>query len=105
MFSSEVEGILQFDAYEGRTNGRLECSSVYSLAGVFLSCADCIWDVSFALDKISDDCVYNELEELRFRVESDQWLVLEDTGWELWGEAEESGDAVWSLRSLYALLP
>ena len=39
------------------------------------------------------------------QVEEERWLVLEQTGWEQWGQAEQDDEGVWHLLANYALLP
>ena len=105
MLEEATEGALQFDFHLGSTTKESSCSTIYKLEGEELLCEDCIWDIMFSLERLSDECVYSELEQLRFRVESDRWMVLEDTGWEQWGEAFMIENNVWLLTPLYALLP
>ena len=96
------EGSLSFHAFEGKQE---VCQTVYGLLGEERACEDCIWEVSFVLESLSDACVYDDLELLVFRVGTDgEWYVLEESGWEQWGTAAES-DGYWSFVSGYHFFP
>ena len=91
---------------EDRWNGSLtfraqDCSSVYGLEGEERDCSDCLLEVRFALSSLGEECMFSDLEVLYFRISQEQeWLVLEESGWELWGNAEEQDD-LWNLRSTF----
>lgn len=96
------EGNLFFHSFSGAQE---LCQTVYSLEGEERSCENCLWEVSFVLESLSEPCVYNDLETLVFRVgEDSKWYVFEETGWEVWGTVSESED-YWSFVSNYHFFP
>ena len=75
------------------------CATVYSLEGEEQECEECTLSVRFVLSSLEEECLFSDLEVLHFRIsEAQEWLVLEESGWELWGSAEEQ-DNIWNLRS------
>ena len=107
VFISELnmEGVLQISSYKGSTTRDPTCTTIYALTGVQSSCEDCSWESEFSLSLLSEACVFSDLEQLRFQVHDNRWMVLEQTGWEQWGDAEEIAVDVWSLSPSYVLLP
>ena len=75
------------------------CSSVYSMEGEEQDCEECTLSVRFVLSPLEEECMFSDIELLHFRISTTQeWLVLENSGWEVWGSAEQQDD-VWKLRS------
>ncbi|MEC7984690.1 MAG: hypothetical protein VX278_05975 [Myxococcota bacterium] len=107
IFFSEdvVEGILYISTHRGDPKTEATCTTVYSLEGTQETCDDCVWDASFTLTLLSEVCLLSEIEQLRFQVVEDRWMVLEQTGWEQWGDAVMVEEGAWSLQALYALQP
>ena len=102
IFEEDWEGSLSFTSLQGNQE---ECSMHYSMVGQAQGCDDCSWQVQFALEPISEACVYSELESLAFRIDKNNtWLVLEKSGWEEWGEASFD-EGVWSLVSSFHFFP
>ncbi len=102
IFEDDWEGSLSFVSYKGN---REECSMHYGMSGQSSDCEDCSWEAEFILESISDPCVYSDLELLSFRVDkNNRWMVLEESGWEEWGEASYD-DGVWSLVSSFYFFP
>ena len=101
----EVEGVLQIASHKGVTTNEPTCTTIYSLEGVQESCETCSWSVDFYLSLLSEGCIFSDLERLQMQVEEERWLVLEQTGWEQWGQAEQDDEGVWHLIANYALLP
>tara|TARA_B100000683_G_C12453482_1_gene541121 strand:- start:1021 stop:1389 length:369 start_codon:yes stop_codon:yes gene_type:complete len=102
VFEEDWEGSLSFTSYQGN---REECSMHYSMVGFAQDCEDCSWQAEFILEPISDACAYSDLEALSFLVnKNNTWLVLEESGWEEWGEASFD-EGVWSLVSSFHFFP
>jgi hypothetical protein len=102
VFEDDWEGNLSFVSYQGNEE---VCSMHYSMVGAQVECEDCIWEAQFALSALSDSCVFSELTTLSFRVSpGNSWLVLEESGWENWGEGVQE-EGVWSFVSSYRFFP
>lgn len=102
VFEDDWEGSLSFISYQGESE---ICTTHYSMIGTPVDCDSCVWEVTFMLSELSEECVYSELDTLSFRVdEDDSWLVREESGWEAWGQATEE-QGVWSLVSSYRFFP
>ena len=104
VFSDEGkwEGVLSFVRFEGEKE---QCRMDYSLnEGEEVDCSSCIWEVSFALEALSEPCIFSSLQSLSFRVgESQEWLVQEESGWEEWGTVQGEADT-WEFISSYRFL-
>ena len=89
------------DIWKGSLSFRSqECVTVYALEGEEQICEACM-EFRFTLSPIEDDCLFDDLEVLFFRVLEDQeWQTKEQDGWETWGSAVTS-DEGWELRSTY----
>ena len=75
------------------------CTTVYSLRGEKQECEGCLHSIRFVLSSLEDGCIFSDLEVLHFRISQEQdWMVLEESGWENWGTAELQDNA-WNLRS------
>lgn len=102
VFEDDWEGSLSFVSYQG---SKEVCSMHYSMDGESKDCEECIWEADFTLEPISESCAYPDLSSLSFRVGSDNtWLVLEESGWEEWGEASVE-DGAWSFISSFHFFP
>ena len=99
----EVEGILEISSHKGNTQSAPICTTVYSLEGIQATCDGCSWEAQLSLVLLSEACIFSDLTQLRFQVRDNRWMVLEQTGWEQWGDAVE--EEAWHLRAGYALLP
>ena len=102
VFEEDWEGTVSFVSYQGSQE---VCSMHYSMTGQIKDCDDCAWEVDFALEPLSDPCVYSDLSALQFRVDADKkWLVREESGWTEWGEASFE-EGVWSFVSSFRFFP
>lgn len=102
VFEGDWEGTVSFVSYQGSQE---VCSMHYSMTGQIKDCDDCSWEANFALEPLSDPCVYSDLSGLQFRVDTDNsWLVREESGWEEWGEASLE-EGVWSFVSSFRFFP
>lgn len=78
-----------------------DCASVYQLSGTEQDCVECLVEIQFILSPLKEGCLFDGLQLLNFRVSSNQeWLVEEETGWEVWGDAQQN-DELWELRSTF----
>ena len=100
-----IEGILQISSHQGSTNKEAVCTTIYAIDGMQEDCDECSWEAMLSFSLLSEACIFSDIEALRFQVRDNDWMVLEQSGWEQWGEAEEVDSGVWYLTPSYALLP